>query len=1008
MPRNYSSNPILNSPYEEPQQQWLLGEDGLPTGNIAGGRRRSEFFIPIPRSANRQNATELLGIGENEKERRPNPIVNFLRDELKKWRQTPIDQRDISAVTKRLLRHWHSGNSTPRPFFCQIEAVETLIWLNEVANKKHQGTREILDQIDEANREANDNLPRLAAKMATGAGKTTVMAMLIAYHAVNKSRQPKSDKYSDKFLVITPGITIRDRLRVLLPQDPNNYYEKSGIVPPDMVGDIKKATVIITNYHAFKHRETLNISKRQRQLLRGNDEQEIRTTEHDGKMLQRVCSELLRSKSNVVVLNDEAHHCYIHKKEDISEEKITDEDEKEEAKRNDATARLWFNGIRALSSKVSIKKVYDFSATPFFLRGSGYPEGNLFPWVVSDFSLMDAIESGIVKLPRVPIKDNAQTKEPIYRHLYKHVKGRLPRKGQQSHLDPQELPSELLGALQSLYDHYAEISRQWRESGIQVPPVFIIVCNNTSTSKLIYDYVSGYKVTSTDPNTPDTWRKGKFSLFNNVQEDGSGLQARPNTLLIDSTQLESGESLSDDFKQAAALEIEQFKQERRIRNPDLKIDQTKDVEDVDLLREVMNTVGKKGLLGEKIRCVVSVSMLTEGWDTNNVTHVLGVRAFGTQLLCEQVVGRALRRYSYDVQEDGDNAGQFLPEYADVYGVPFDFAPVEPPRPPLPPRPKYRVRHLPERDLLEITFPRVQGYREKPPQKKIVARFTGDSNLRITAADAPPISQQQGIVGQDQLLTLDTLKSHRINQVVYSIAALTARRYYKDEAGTIAPNYFRDLVPIVRQWLQRYVQCLDGTCKQYLLWQTIAHQAAERVYNSCTITEKQQKEIIPILDPFNPEGSSHYVDFLTTKQRLHEPPADKSHVNIAVCDSDWEVQFCELLDQTDGVFAYIRNEGLGFEVPYTHQNQNYQYRPDFIILIDDGQPDKLNLVVEIKGYRNGYAQAKADTMHKLWIPAINNDGRWGRWAFTEIMDPQYLRLDDSKTPNQVLQKYINNT
>jgi type III restriction enzyme len=298
-----------------------------------------------------------------------------------------------------------------------------------------------------------------------------------------------------------------------------------------------------------------------------------------------------------------------------------------------------------VACKLGVSRVIDLSATPFFLRGSGYAEGTLFPWTMSDFSLMDAIECGIVKLPRVPVADNIPGGEmPKFRNLWEHIRTRMPRKGRgkAKTLDPLSLPVELQTALEALYGHYKKTYDLWDAAGISVPPCFIVVCNNTSTSKLVYDYISGFYREHEDGST--TLQNGYLELFRNFDEHGTPL-ARPRTLLIDSEQLESGDALDSNFRPMAADEIERFRREIIERTGDRQ--QAEHITDQDLLREVMNTVGKPGRLGDSIRCVVSVAMLTEGWDANTVTHVLGVRAFGTQLLCEQVIGRALRRQSYD-------------------------------------------------------------------------------------------------------------------------------------------------------------------------------------------------------------------------------------------------------------------------------------------------------------------------------------------------------------------------
>ena len=713
-----------------------------------------------------------------------------------------------------------------------------------------------------------------------------------------------------------------------------------------------------------------------RQRLRGNDAKAPDTKETPGQMLKRICPALLAAKE-AIVINDEAHHCYQHKEGGKDDNQMTG-DEKEEAKKHKEAARLWINGIRALNDKINIRALYDLSATPFFLKGSGYREGRLFPWVVSDFPLMEAIECGIVKVPRVPTEDATNTGKsgdfPVNRDLYRRISGKLPKRGRgkQDAMNPDDLPSPLMGALQTLYSHYEETNEEWQKADMHIPPVFIVICNNTSTSKLVFDRIAGYRKN-------DIYVAGKFPLFSNIDEDGKPLP-RPRTLLIDSYQLESGEAMDKEFKKAAAEEIAHFKDDIRERYGGVR--DINKLTDEDLLREVMNTVGKKGKLGEQIRCVVSVSMLTEGWDTSNVTHILGVRAFGTQLLCEQVVGRGLRRVSYETTN-----GLLRAEYADIFGVPFNFAcagsgPIEPPPP------MTRVRHLEERNNLAITFPRVRGYKIKPPDSQLRAKFDKNSRLPITAKDAPPKTHSEGIIGKGVEMTLDDMKKHRINEVAYHLAAHTARVYYADKDGNVPPSRFRDLVPIIRKWLAEYLTCLDGTFPQYLLWTPLADKAAAAIYRACTINDGEEV-LLPMPDPFTPNGSTDYVDFTTSKERLYE--THKSHINIAACDSSWEINFCRLLEDNGGVYAYAHSAGLGFVVPYEADKKARQYHPDFIVLADDGKKaddgDWLHLVVEIKGYRDGNARIKADTMNRLWIPAVNNDGRWGRWAFEEIMDPQ---------------------
>lgn len=432
----FYAQPILNSPYHPPTRYHALGDDGQPLDQEAfSGRRKSQYVTPVPKARRRtasptdQTELRLDQFSEDRPGYNPSPIVNEIRSHLESWRAlpNPVDW-GVTPTTQRLLLHWrHHNFEGARPFFCQVEAVETAIWLTEVARGRKQYAH-IFRHLNEANADANPELFRLALKLATGAGKTTVMAMLIAWQAINHARQRGSSLFSNGFLLIAPGITIRDRLRVLLPSDPENYYSTRELVPPDLMMDLNKSKIVITNYHAFQQRETLDTNKTGRAVLSGWRNEALVTKETEGEMLRRACDELLKLK-NVVVINDEAHHCY-RERPDIAAEPTPKGEEKTEAEDNNAAARLWISGIEALKRRTGLRAVYDLSATPFFLRGSGYEEGTLFPWVVSDFSLVDAIECGIVKLPRVPVSDNAvNAPAPVFRNLWDHIGGDMPKKG---------------------------------------------------------------------------------------------------------------------------------------------------------------------------------------------------------------------------------------------------------------------------------------------------------------------------------------------------------------------------------------------------------------------------------------------------------------------------------------------------------------------------------------------------------------------------------------------------
>ena len=921
----------------------------------------------------------------------PTSIINELRLEVDQWRRlkNPNDWL-VEPETQRLLQHWrHHEFSGVRPFFCQVEAVETAIWLTEVAPKRGKSGSRFLDHIANANRDANPELLRLALKLATGAGKTTVMAMIIAWQTINAVRRPGSTKFTRGFLVVTPGITIRDRLRVLQPNDPDSYYASRELAPQDMLGDIDRAKIVITNYHSFKLRERLELSKGGRSLLQGRGE-ELQTLETEGQMLQRVMPDLMGLK-NILVLNDEAHHCY-REKPAAEDEVALKGDERQEAEQNNQAARLWISGLETVKRKLGITRVVDLSATPFFLRGSGYAEGTLFPWTMSDFSLMDAIECGIVKLPRVPVADNIPGGEmPKFRNLWDNIRADMPKKkrGKAKGLDPLSLPRMLLTALDALYGHYAETYKLWEKAGIKVPPCFIVVCNNTSASKLVYDYISGFNRDNEDGST--ALENGRLALFRNFDEHGNPI-ARPRTLLIDSEQLESGDALDDDFRGMAGDEIERFRRDIVERTGDRQ--QGDNISDQDLLREVMNTVGKEGRLGESIRCVVSVSMLTEGWDANTVTHVLGVRAFGTQLLCEQVIGRALRRQSYDLNDDG----LFNVEYADILGIPFNFTAKPVPAPPQPPRITYQVKAVrPERDALEIRFPRVAGYRVELPEERLTATFTADSVLECSTPDpdlvGPSITRQEGIIGEGVELTLKHLEDMRQSTVLFHLTRRLLYTKWRDAGEDPKMHLFGQLKRITKQWLDTCLVCKGGTKPAQLCYPDLGNMACERITAAITRSLVGASPIKAVLDPYNPAGSTRHVKFNTSRTDRWQTDARKCHINWVILDSDWEAEFCRVAEAHPRVRAYVKNHNLDLKVPYRSGSETRTYIPDFIVLVDDGHgDDSLQLVVEIKGYRREDAKDKKLTMETYWVPGVNHNAQYGRWAFAEFTDAYAMQAD----------------
>ena len=610
---------------------------------------------------------------------------------------------------------------------------------------------------------------------------------------------------------------------------------------------------------------------------------------------------------------------------------------------------------------------------------------------MSDFSLMDAIECGIVKLPRVPVAENISGDEmPMFRNLWENIRKDMPKKGrsQGGDLDPLKLPTRLQTALEALYGHYAKTFRLWADKGIKVPPCFIVVCQNTAISKLVFDFISGFHRRNEDGTT--TLENGRLALFRNFDDTTGNPFPRPNTILIDSEQLEAGDALDDSFRGMAADEIERFRREMVERSGDARAGEN--ITDQELLREVMNTVGKPGQLGGTIRCVVSVSMLTEGWDANTVTHVLGIRAFGTQLLCEQVIGRALRRQSYDLNEEG----LFNVEYADIFGIPFDFTAKPVPAPPQPPRETIQIRAVrPERDALEIRFPRVEGYRVELPEDRLTADFNDDSIMELSPdLVGPSITRNSGIIGEGADMSLAHMRNMRPSTLLFHLTQRLLYTRWRDPGDAPELHLFGQLKRLSKQWIDTCLVCKGETYPAQLMYQELADMACERITAGITRKFLGERPIKPLLDPYNPTGSTNHVRFNTSRANRWETSSKSCHVNWVVLDSDWEGEFCRVAESHPKVRAYVKNHSLGLEVPYRYGSVMRKYLPDFIVLVEDdhGPDDLLHLIVEIKGYRREDAKEKKSTMETYWVPGVNHLGSYGRWAFAEFTEVYQIEAD----------------
>jgi type III restriction enzyme len=1007
-----AKSPILNGPYQEPLLHYATTPDGnLDYQDCRPGRR---IFAPetpqVP--LGRQPQAGMFDLNDFAAQYRDH-LVNRLRDLVGQWRAEGYPGV-TSRITKELLAYWFDNPQRPswqQLFFAQREAVETAIWLNEVADKSNPGTH-VLAQLrlaqETVDQAASGNvLPRVAFKMATGTGKTVVMACLIVYHYLNRSQYRNDPRYSDYFLLVAPGVTIRDRLGVLRVDtqaardaDAADYYRQRALVPPQYAGLLAglNARVAITNYHAFEPRLISGNKRSPLDGKLGHDGRKVEAREDEALMLKRVLG-AFKTGRRLLVINDEAHHCY------LPRAKGRDTEEENSATENERAA-VWFSGVRAVARRWQVRSVVDLSATPYYLSGSGWPAYSHFPWVVSDFGLIEAIEAGLVKIPFLPVDDSSQAiEEPVLRNLYEHCKAELPRKGQRTqrkddkaegkaktaggaaYEPPPQLPALLRTALEQFYRHYEAYDRGLREQGekgrdlLSAPPVFIVVCSNTQVSKEVYKQIAGYE-TADDQGRAHAV-KGSLELFSNFDPVTRAPRRKPPTLLIDSDALENSGQVDEDFRRVFAPEIAAFKRDYRIAHPDKSAEA---LTDAAILREVVNTVGRAGKLGEHIRCVVSVGMLTEGWDANTVTHIVGVRAFGSQLLCEQVAGRALRRRQYFVDP---KTGKFPPEYAHIIGVPFKFFKGGSSELPQPQDIKL-LRALPERSALEIRFPQVLGYKVETAMAELRADFSGTPAFSINFTKMPvQTAMGTAFSAEREHLRADP-DSLRDQEVVYWVASQVLSRYYRGDDGRPELAHFGSLRRIAQQWYDEKVELLGETDRR--LRRLVRHEDATRVAASVFLgieaaaTEAglqdpaaAASQVVPLINRYNPAGSTGHVHAATAKPVF---ATTKSHINLVVADTDsWEQIAAKTLEQLDAVESYVKNAFLGFEVPYVDKaGAERRYLPDFICR------------VEITGFARDKAE-KRWFVHNRWLPAVNGQRETLGllpWHFVEVTDIERIK------------------
>jgi type III restriction enzyme len=920
---------IINSPYEEPRHHWRYDRERR-TFELVEGRRPAGYVVATPHSKSFDDPGIFIEL----------PLVNQIRPRVKAWREAGYP--GVTSITKRLLEHWRDPERDMRFFFCQLEAVETLIWLTEAPPADRVGIEIPGD---------GGEFERQCCKMATGTGKTIVMAMVIAWQVLNKVTNPQDGRFSKNVLVIAPGLTVKKRLSVLELSAKGNYYEEFDIVPSALLDKLRQGKVLVRNWHALAWESEEQIKKRKSVDKRGMKSDEAYTREVLGEMA---------NARHFLVINDEAHHAWRVNPE-AAGKYVRQRDLKDSA----AEATIWIGGLDRLNKTRGILKCYDFSATPFAPSGKRSDEETLFGWIISDFGLNDAIESGLVKTPRVVVRDDSLPDAKSYQsrlyHIYNdpEVKENLNRKAKPE--DP--LPDLVLNAFTILGYDWRETYRAWRKACHPVPPVMITVCNRTETAARVEHAFESRRI--------------------RIDE----LCDSEHILRIDSKALEEAEAKEEPTASVNGRhERDEAAGESPLEEPNL----TK-ARRAELLRLTVDTVGKKGQRGEKIRNVISVGMLSEGWDAKTVTHIMGLRAFTSQLLCEQVVGRGLRRTSYELNPE---TGLLDPEYVNIFGVPFTFLPHEGGEgvPPPPPTPKTAIEPDPAKAAFEIRWPNVVRI-EHEFRPKLVLDWSRVRPLILNAAETPQIVELAPILdGQPDFTQIDRIKLEKLAQetrtqrIVFETARDVFDQMKHDWRGS-REVLLAQLVRVVEQFMRsdRISIIPDLYDKDELRRRLVITFNMSRVVQHVwgAVRQENTEKLVPVFDRDHPIRSTGEMRTWYTGKPCHS--THKSHINFCVYDSTWEASDAFVLDNSDEVDAWVKNDHLNFEVLYVYNGVIHKYRPDFLVRLKNGTM----LVLETKGKKTDQDEVKRDYL-KEWIEAVNADGRFGRWAEEEAGSPGEIR------------------
>lgn len=910
---------IINSPFEEPKHHWSFERD-TRTFLKKDGRRPAGYVVATQAAKTFDDPGLFIEI----------PLVNAIRPRVKKWREAGYP--GITGITKRLLEYWYDPEERKdrRFFYCQLEAMETLIWLNEAPESEKTG---IVIPSD------GSLFKRICSKMATGSGKTIVMSMLIAYHILNKVTYLQDKRYSKNIFIIAPGLTVKSRLQVLIPAGHNNYYDEFNVVPPALLDKLRQGKVKIENWHSLAWDTEEKLAKKKTVDKRGAKSDEAYVREVLGDMA---------NANNILVINDEAHHAWRVQPELKVKREFEDQ-------KNEAT--IWVGGLDRIHRARNILTCYDFTATPFSPSGKQSSEEALFEWIISDFGLNDAIESGLVKTPRVVIRDDAKLtadyKSRFY-HIYndEEVKVDLNQKA----LETQPLPDLVLQAYYHLGLDWLETKKDWDLSGQKTPPVMITVANRTETAARVKYAFDHKRIKIDDLCIPDK------------------------TLHIDSKVLDIAESKTE--------VITSEKTDSDEDSPSKKLNKQ---EQAELLRKTVDTVGQTGEPGEQIQNVISVGMLSEGWDAKTVTHILGLRAFSSQLLCEQVVGRGLRRTSYEVNPE---TGFYEAEYVNIFGVPFTFLPHEemdgPPPPP--PPPKNKVEPVKEKIQHEITWPNVIriSHIYKP---KLSLEITKVKDIEIDAYKTATLSELAPVIdGKPDISKLTEIdmeklgKDFRWQKIIFE----TARDVYDQMATTWKGNkeyLLAQVIKLVENFINSdkiYVSPplfdTDETRRRILITLNMT-KIVQHLWEA--IRFENTDEITPVFDSDYPIRSTSQMKTWYTGRPCES--TKKSHINLCVFDSTWEASEAFELDRNENVASWVKNDHLGFEIHYVFNGIVKKYRPDYLIKLVNGE----NLVLEVKGEDSQENRTKREFLDE-WVKAVNSHGGFGKWKWAVSKNPADLK------------------